>query len=349
MLSIILVPLLSLVIGCEGLVYVLHLAEGQLGINTQTEAIDTVLASGRLSDTEQDKLELIVAARQYAVDTIGLNGGTSYTTFFDTEGSPLAFNLSAARRDALKPMTWTFPIIGEVPYLTFFDENMLDHYEQQLTDAGNDTLTYELDAYSTLGFLEDPVRSPMLARNEISLVETIIHELLHNTIYRANATTFNESLATFVGRKGAVEFLRQHFGDESTWPAIAVAYYADTDAVNGFLIDLHGNLATYYAQPLDKDERIAGREAVFQAARDRFVNEIQPTLNYPITFGSYADLPTNNAWVLAYYRYNLDLTLFEDVYDAVDNDWTTALGVYRDAARATGDPFEYLRTWLANQ
>jgi len=340
---------LSLLAGCDGLTYVAHVAEGQFGIQGDVQPIADVLASGRLSETDAAKLRLIVAARDYAADVIGLDAGDSYTTFYDTEGDPLAFNLSAARPDALIAHTWTFPILGEVPYLAFFDEAYLREVEQDLIDQGLDTFTYELDAYSTLGVFEDPVRSTMLRRNELSLSETIIHELLHNTIWRPGETVFNESLATFVGRRGAVEFLRAEFGDDSGWPEFAVAYYADIDAVNEFLSDLHGDLSAYYATPADKAAKIAGREEVYEASRTHFVADIKPALNLPDWFGGYASLPTNNAWMLGNHRYNFNLAVFEDVFTAVDQDWPAALAVFRDAANASGDPFTYLRNWLNGQ
>lgn len=337
---------LGAVAGCDGLRYVTHVAEGQFGILGQIEPIDAVLASDRLTPDEEAKLALIVSARDYAATVMGLNAGDSYTTFYDTRGDPLAFNLSAARRDALVPVTWTFPFVGEVPYLAFFDEDYLRAEELKLTDAGYDTLTYEIDAYSTLGVFEDPVRSPMLQRNELSLADTVIHELLHNTIWRPGDTNFNESLATFVGRQGALEFLRATYGDESGWPAVAEAWYADIDRVNAFLRALYVELEAFYAEPLSSAEHTAGRAQVFAAARQRFVAEVQPTLNYPRSFAGYADLPTNNAWMLSNYRYNLDLGVFADVYRAVGEDWRAALAIFGQAAAADGDPYARLRATI---
>lgn len=336
---------LAAIVGCTGLEYVAHVAEGQLRVNGATEPVDAVLASGRLTEEEADKLRLIGRARAYAVE-IGLNAGTSYTTFYDAGDNPLAFNLSASRRDRLDAVTWTFPIVGELPYLAFFDETYLRDEEQKLIDDGFDTFTYEIDAYSTLGIFEDPVRSPMLRRNNLSLADTIVHELLHNTVYRPGETTFNESLATFVGRTGAVEFLSREFGADSGWAAFAEARYADTDTINAFLVEFVDELRAYYAQPKPAAELIAGREAVFEAARRRFVADVQPTLRFPDSYGFYAELPTNNAWVLLNVRYNLDLDLFERVFAAVDRDWAAALDVFRAAAAAPGDPFDFLRDWL---
>ena len=230
----------------------------------------------------------------------------------------------------------------------FFDEEYLRQVEQELIDDGFDTYTYEVDAYSTGGFFKDPIRSPMLRRHTLSVVETIFHELLHNTIWRTSGDVFNESLATFVGRTAAAEFLVAEFGLDSGWGEVAEAYYADSDAVSTFLLELYDELAAYYAGPLSAAEKITGREAVYQAGRDRFVDEVVSTLNYPDVFGGYANLPTNNAWLRSNYRYHLDLAVFEGIFAALGEDWPAVLDVFR-AARSSEDSFAYLRDWLADR
>jgi predicted aminopeptidase len=333
----------------DALEYVSHAAAGQSGVVANTESIEAVQASGRLTESELAKLDLAVRARTFAIERMGLSGENAYTTFLDTGDAPLAFNLSAARQDRLEAVTWTFPLVGTLPYLAFFDEDYLREVQQQLIDQGYDTMTYELDAYSTLGVFEDPIRSPMLRRSNISLSDTIIHELLHNTIYRPNNTTFNESLATFVGRTGAIQFLTEEFGADSDIASIANALYADIDTINAFLFEFRAEAEAYYGQSLSSAELVAGREALFERARQRFVDEVQPTLNYPDGYAYYAELPTNNAWLLANFRYNLSLDVFRDVFTAVDESWPDALAVFQAAANAPGYPFDYLENWLAQR
>lgn len=335
-------------VGCDGLQYVAHVTEGQFAVQGDLESIDAVLASERLSEDESNKLQVAVAARNFAADVMGLRVGDSYTRFYDAGADPLAFNLTAVRQDALTPQTWEFPILGEVPYLSFFDEGYLREVQAELDADGFDTFTYELDAYSTLGVFEDPIRSPMLRRGVISLSDTIIHELLHNTVWRSNATTFNESLATFVGRQGAIEFLAAYYGEDSGWPETAVAYFADLDTAAQFLADFADELAEYYASDLSSAAKIAGREALWEAARERFVNEVQPTLNYPDIF-TYGTMQTNNAWLLGSVRYNSDRQVFADVYDATGRDWRATIEVFTAAAQADDEPVAYLDAWLAKQ
>lgn len=334
--------------GCDGIRYVTHLLEGQSSIQVSTEPIDAVLASGRLSEDDESKLRLIVAAREFARDVIGLNAGNSYTQFYDTHGQPLIFNLSASRRDRLQPYLWVFPIVGSFPYLGFFDEDYLHEVEQDLIQDGYDTFIYESDAYSTLGILADPVRSPMLRRNIVSLADTIIHELTHNTVFRPNDTTFNETLATFVGQQGAIEFFTTRYDPVLGLAEFAQSIFDDQVAINQFLIELFNDLSVYYGGPGSPTEKIAGREAVYQRGRERFASQVQQSLSQPEAYSYYAGLPTNNAWMLLNQRYNFDVTLFREVYERTGRNWRDSLEVFRAAARSPGDPLTYLRDWLAD-
>lgn len=343
------VILASALPGCETAEYILHVGSGQLGLQNGVEPIDEVLADGRLTPEQESKLRLIVEIRQFGIDRLALHAGQSYTTFYDTGGDPLAFNLSAARKEALVPRSWQFPWVGSVPYLGFFDLDFALRVKDALDINNYDTFLYEVDAYSTLGLFADPVRSPMLNRSDSSLADTILHELLHNTVWRVEDVEFNESLASFVGRTGALEFLIDKFGPNSETVSDATARYADLSTINIFLLELFADLDAYYAQPIDADQKIAGREAVYQAGRDRFADEVLPQLSDPVLYEPLANLPANNAWLLGNYRYNLDLGLFEAVFVANQRSWSDTLAVFRQAAAATADAKEFLRQWLLDR
>lgn len=333
--------------GCEGVDYVLSLAEGQLDALRRTVPIEDALASGTLTDEQVTKLQLVQDVRLYARDVIGLDARESFTQYLDTMGEPAVYNVSASSRTALKPLTWTFPIVGVTPSLGFFEEAEADAFAQRLIEDGYDTYTYGATAYSTLGIFPDPVRSSLLERNIISLADTVIHELTHNTIWRQNDVEFNESLATFVGQRGAIEYFAAAYGDEAEIVLEARRRFEDGARINAFLFSLYDDLDAYYAGPGDDAEKAGGREAVYQAARDRFVADVLPTMHSPEFYEGYAFLPSNNAWILLNRRYNLDLDLFRRVYDAVGGDWPSAIAVFSEAARAP-DAKAYLRNWLGD-
>ena len=341
-LSVLILMMLILLCGCSSTVqYIIQQGIGQISMITSSRPIDQVLASGQLTAEQERKLRLVVAARDFAYQELGLQIGRSYSTYHDTSGEPIGYNLSACRQDQLTSKSWTFPIIGTIDYLGFFSEHDADQTAAELQDQGYDTVTYGVDAYSTLGWFPDPVHSTFLQRSDGSLVETVIHELAHNTIYVPGRSTFNESLATFIGRQGARLFFQQR-GEEGLAIIESLEQnYDDNVHITDWMQALITSLKQHYALDVSSEEKIAGREAVFQTSREGFTNEVLPLLNDPDASAWWGNLPTNNAFVLLYQRYNLDLDVFATVYEQVSGDFAAFLDLLRAAAGAA-DPFTYL-------
>ncbi len=333
---------LTLLTGCETTQYIIQQGLGQLEVVANSVPIDDVLAGGGLEPEAARKLRLIVEAREFAVNALGLSAGRSYTLYHETGGEPVSYNVSASRRDALEPKSWDFPVIGRIDYIGYFNKADAEAQQARLESDGYDTWMYPVSAYSTLGYFPDPVHSSMLKRDDGVIVDTIIHELAHNTIYVNGNSNFNESMATFIGRQGAILFYEQR-GEEGRAMIDALRRQnADTDKINAWLIELNQALRDFYASGRSSQEKIDGREAVFQQARERFANEVAATLAEPGRYRGYANLPTNNAYILLNQRYNLDLGVMSGVYERRGGDFAAFLDEMRAAARAA-DPFEHLR------
>ena len=131
----------------------------------------------------QGKLALVLAARQYAGDSVGLRTGESFTTYSRLDSDTLVLVLSAAYRDRLEPYTWWFPIVGRVPYKGYFDFDDARSEARSFLDRGFDVSLRPSAAFSTLGWFNDPLTSTTLARDTLELVNTVIHEVTHNTFY----------------------------------------------------------------------------------------------------------------------------------------------------------------------
>lgn len=346
--------LVSLATGCGfDVFYALHAVGGQAGILFGAIPIDEAIADPDASDVTRSGLEMIVDLRSYAQDDIRLIVDTSFESFYDSHGEAVAFSVSASRRDALEPFLWDFPFFGSVPFLNYFDRGSADCKVAELESRGYDAFLYELDAYS-LAVLPNPVLSPMLKRDEIDLATLVFHELTHRTVGRADDGTdldsrYNESVATFVGRRAALQYFEARDGLGSQRAAEAASRYADDDIVTEFMQDFAGRLGAMYDSDLTVDEKLVCKSVLFADARSSFTSQIAPMLQFPDRYGLLNDMPDNNAFVLLYQRYNEQQALFNDVFEATGRQWGTTLGVFQQAAATTGDPFEYLAAWLSER
>jgi len=336
-------------VGCGTFGYAFSAAFGQLNVAFSSRPVEEVLASGELSETQADRMRFILDVRRFGIDRIGLIAGNSYTVYYDTAGEPPAYNLSASRKDAFEPWTWTFPILGAVPYLGFFSLEEAEAYEVPLReDEGLDTQVVRVGAYSTLGFFADPIFSSMLDRDEIALSDLILHEMTHNTVYRNGDSDFNESLATFVGRAASRVLLEERFGIDAPMLDDAADRHEDSDRYIAFLSRVYDTLDAFYNTDLTSEQKIADRDAIYGELLDEFEANELPLFHNREGYRRAIPDTTNNAWVLANRRYNLDLDLFEHVHQATGEDFPTSIAVFREAARAD-DAKAYLRDWLAAQ
>lgn len=326
--------------------YSLDIAADELHLLAQAVPIEQGLDDPNLTQDQRDKLRLVVKIRDYGENVVGLNAASTYRTFVNLNGAPLVWSLTGARKDAMEVYLWQLPIVGPMTYLNFFEYDTAIAARDQLVSEGYDTFIYRVDAFSTLGILPDPVSTGLLNRDVANIADTILHELLHNTIWSPNSDIYSESLATFVGRTAGLGFLAAEFGDDSPLIADAVNDYEDGDRVNTFLAELADEARALYAMDIPSDEKIARREEVFEAARQRFAAEVQPLLHNPQRYGSYATLNYNNAFLVVNVRYNSDMDVFAAVHESVGRDWPQSLEVFDRAARAD-DPFAFLREYLA--
>jgi len=314
-------------------------------ILSRRQPISEIVADPRTPSEARAKLKVVLAARQYAKDSLKLRTKDSFTTYSRLDHDTLVLVVSAAYRDTLKPYTWWFPIVGRVPYKGYFDFAAAKKEAKDLNEEGLDVYVRPSDAFSTLGFFNDPLLNTTLKGDSIDLANTVIHELTHNTYYAAGQAPFNESFAMFVGARGAAAFFRSR-GQEAA-AAKVDAEWEDDKLLARFWARVIRSLDSAYRQhPESKGARIAARDSVYARTRVALVHEIAPqfkTIN-PI----YAQRVTlNNAALLARRVYASDLDVFDLIYAKEGNDLKRTIGRIIGLAKSRpNDPFRALKDWV---
>jgi predicted aminopeptidase len=316
-------------------------------ILARRQPISELVKNRRIDPVVRRKLELVLAARQYAKDSIGLKTEESFTTYSKLDRDTLVLVLSAAYRDKLVPYTWWFPIVGRVPYKGFFDFDEAKNAAKKLHDDGFDVALRPSAAFSTLGWFNDPLTSTTLARDSLELVNTVIHEVTHNTFYAPGRAVFNESFASFVGARGAAAFFRSRGQPEAA--AKVDAEWADEKILGDFWTRLSNSLDSAYAEhPDSKPARIAVRDTIYRQARQTLVSELGPKLRTVSPF--YVQrVPLDNASLLARRVYAQELDLFDQVHAREGRNLRATIARLIALARSSPkDPYAAVRRWLGD-
>ena len=308
--------------------------------------ISKLVTDPATDETTRLKLQLVLAARAFARDSIGLDVGESFTTYSRLRRDTLVLVLSAAYRDRLEPHSWWFPIVGRVPYKGFFDFGAAQRAARELQSQGLDTYLRPSAAFSTLGWFNDPLLSTTLRYDSLDLANTVIHEVTHNTFYAPGQAVFNESFATFVGAHGAEWFF--HARGDSVRARVATLDWEDDKALGRFWTALWHELdSAYRAHPDSREARLAARDTIYARARRVLVDSVGPHLRR-VDPRALSRVQLDNAALLARRIYLTDLDAFERVYDAEGRDLRRAIArVIALAKRRPDDPYAELHSWVA--
>ncbi len=205
--SIVTFLLIGIIWNWELVNYGLIQLQGQLSLIQAAVPVTDALQLEILTEDEKDKIRLIQEVRTWAHDELGLNVGDNYTEFVQQDSSSTMWVVTAAYPFQLKSYQWSYGPVGKMAYKGFFERSLAEAEQERMNELGFDTDIGVAGGWSTLGILSDPILSGMLKRDSASLVELIIHESTHATVFHFGETSWNENVATAVGRAGMEQYL----------------------------------------------------------------------------------------------------------------------------------------------
>ncbi len=344
--ALILLTLLALS-GCRA-GYMLHAAWGEAMLLAQSEPVAKAEKRGALDPAQIERTRQIKEIRIFAEQNLGITPTDNYSTIYLEPLTSPVYALSAAPKDELKLKTWWFPVVGNAPYLGFFNRKSAEQEKEKLAGEDYDVMLRSAAAYSTLGWFKDPITMNMLQWPLRTVAETIIHELTHVTLYVKGQSEFNEGFAQFVGMMGAIRFLRANVGDDDPQTLTAEHLVHDERIFSSFLDMTLFSLNAIYESPIGYDEKLSLRQDVYKNLMENY-QSIKPQYKTN-RFFNFDDEPVNNAMLLSYGLYHRNFCLFERVYDEQDKDLKKFVTFFVELSKTTdGDMLDATRNWLKSR
>ena len=326
--------LLFVCAGCRA-GYVMHAAVGQIRLVTSAVPIEDALAGDGLSPSQKERVALVSTIKEFGEKELGLKETANYGTIYLGSDRPPLYTVIAAPKDRLALVTWWFPVVGRVPYLGFFDLEKARAEEKRLLEKDLDVVIGRAEAYSTLGWFRDPLTLNLIHGAEPDLVETILHEMTHTTLYIKGQGAFNEGLAQIVGKRGAVEFLKKTRGPSHPLTLEAKAAVEDERLFSAFIDSLLEELDQLYRASLSLEEKLSAREAIFLRGLEDF--EILKGRLKTQSFAHFGRAPLNNAYLLAFGLYHRHYPLFEAVLERQEGCIRETIRFFQDLSETEGD------------
>jgi predicted aminopeptidase len=314
------VPLLLglLLSGCSSLEYYAQLAGGQWQLLQAREPVSAIIADPARDPQLQKRLALAQQARSFASAELGLPDNRSYRLYADLQRPYVVWNVFATAELSLAPLTHCFPIAGCVAYRGFYQQSRARGAAALLRQEGLDTYVAGIEAYSTLGWFDDPILSSMLRWDDERLAAVIFHELAHQQLYVQDDTAFNESFASFVEQEG----LRQWRARRGL-PAQDDAGERQKQQFIALILASRARLERLYASPRSDVEKRQGKAAEFARLRSEYRQLRDSQWRGDRRFDAWINAPLNNAKLLPFGLYDRWVPAFAALFAQAGSDWAS--------------------------
>ncbi len=313
-----LVPLLAVLLlnGCSSAAYYGQLAEGQWQLLRARQPVDQVVANPATSAQLRARLEHAKQARAFASQQLKLPDNRSYRVYADLGRPYVVWNVFATPELSLQPVTHCFPIAGCVAYRGYYQQGAARGAAALMRQDGMDVYVGGVEAYSTLGWFDDPILSSMVGWSDERLATLIFHELAHQRFYVQDDTEFNESFASFVEQEGTRQWrvardLAASGGEQGQ----------QREQFVRLVLASRERLQAIYAGPLDDAQKRAAKQAEFERLRREYRQVRDAQWGGDKRYDAWMYGPMSNAKLLPFGLYDQWVPAFAAVFREVGGDW----------------------------
>ncbi len=321
------------------------LKQGSYLLRYTGRAVDNqeLLLDSKTPESTRNFLRRVNDISDFALKELGLENNRNYSRYVKIDRDFLACVVSATKKYSFEPYCWSYPLVGDMPYKGFYEKDDALKEAARLEKRGYDVWVREVDAFSTLGYLTDPLYSYMENYSAYRIANLIIHEQAHATLFLKGQGDFNESFATFVGDTGAKHYIADRYGAGSREYTTIFAREADRETFLKELEKLKNRLHDLYLrQPADMEER---KRAELEEFKEQ-MREHYDTLYRTNAYRGVPDLPINNAFLSLYSLYNNNIELFEEIYRLYDGNLRRCISAIKNAAQGSKNGYNEIRKLL---
>ena len=247
--------------GCSTLGYYAQSISGHLDMMRSARPIQDVVADPETPEDLRKRLLRAQEVRSFASSELGLPDNRSYREYADLRRPYVVWNVFATRELSLELKQWCYPVVGCAGYRGYFDRAAAEREAEGLRADGYEVNVAGVPAYSTLGWLPDPLLNTFIGGSEGQVASMVFHELAHQIVFVGGDTTFNESFATAVEREGVRRWLAA-----SNDPALRRSYAEFANRRQDFvdlLLKYRDRLEALYASDAPDDAKRAGKRRLF--------------------------------------------------------------------------------------
>lgn len=308
--------LLLLLSGCSSISYYSQLATGQLQLLKAREPIADVIADPSRDPTLREQLSQAQKARDFASEHLHLPNNQSYRLYADIGRRYVVWNVFATGEFSLEPVSHCFPIAGCVAYRGYYDQGSARGEAALQKLEGNDVYVSGVEAYSTLGWFDDPIISSMMNWGSERLMTLIFHELAHQRFYVKDDSEFNESYANFVEQEGT----RQWRAARGLLPETS-SETLHRDQFTVLVLTARERLKQLYVQPLPPEVMRTRKAAEFEQLRADYRQMRDAQWAGDKRYDAWINAPMNNARLLPFGLYDQWVPAFAALFKQVGGDW----------------------------
>ncbi|AZC21767.1 aminopeptidase [Pseudomonas sessilinigenes] len=324
--------MLLLLNGCSSAGYYSQLASGQWQLLRSRVPVAQVLADPSRDATLRAHLAQSQRARTFASEHLHLPDNRSYRLYVDIGRQYVVWNVFATPEFSLAPQTHCFPIAGCVAYRGYYSQGAARGEAALLQQKGMDVTIGGVEAYSTLGWFDDPIISSMTHWGDERLATLIFHELAHQRFYVKDDTEFNESFATFVEQEGTRQW-RAYRG----LPASTDNALRQRDQLTQLVLDTRKRLEQLYALPLPAEQMRQRKALEFERMRQDYRHLRDSQWAGANRYDAWIDAPMNNARLLPFGLYDQWVPAFAALFKEEHGDWPAFYAAVEKLGRQSAD------------